>query len=111
MIELVRNKIIALAHLKRIIHFHWVKEQTGIEGNKLKDRLAKEAAIEDGLVVHKKIPREVIITREKENGLHMWQQQWTNTVSPRVGARTGTVRKQSIAGSHTRNCYRLSSGV
>jgi hypothetical protein len=45
----------------------------------LVDRLAKEAAVEDGPVVYNKIPREVIITREKENGLHMWQQQWTNT--------------------------------
>jgi len=25
------------------------------------------------------MPREVIITQEKENGLHMWQWQWTNT--------------------------------
>jgi hypothetical protein len=24
------------------------------------------------------MPREMIITREKENGLHLWQQQWTN---------------------------------
>jgi hypothetical protein len=29
-------------------------------------------------VVYGKISRELIITREKENGLHMWQQQWTN---------------------------------
>ena len=56
MIELVRNKIIALAHLKWIIHFQWVKEHTGIEGNKLKDRLAKEAAMEDGPVVNDKMP-------------------------------------------------------
>jgi hypothetical protein len=41
----------------------------------LANRLAKEAAVEDGLVVYDKIPREVILTREKENGLHMWQQQ------------------------------------
>jgi len=42
-----------------------------------------------------------------------WSVDWIDLaqVSPRVGARTGTVRKQSIAGSHTRNCYRLSSGV
>jgi len=48
------------------------------------DRLAKEAAIEDGPFVYDKIPREVIITREKENGLHMWQQQWKNTVKGAV---------------------------
>ena len=34
--------------------------------------------MEDGPVVYNKIPEEVIITREKENGLHMWQRHWTN---------------------------------
>ena len=29
------------------------------------DRLAKEAAVEDGPVVYDKIPKEVIVTREK----------------------------------------------
>jgi hypothetical protein len=42
------------------------------------DRLAERVAVEDGPVVYK-MPREVVITREKENGLDMWQQQWTNT--------------------------------
>jgi hypothetical protein len=42
-------------------------------------RLAIEAAVEDGPDVYDKIPREVIITRKKENGLYMWQQQWTKT--------------------------------
>ena len=61
------------------MHFSWVKGHAGIEGNELVDRLAKEDAVEDGPVVYDKMPREVIITREKENGLHMWQWQWTNT--------------------------------
>jgi hypothetical protein len=43
------------------------------------DRLARAAAVEDGPVVYDKIPREVIVTRAKENGLKLWQQQWTNT--------------------------------
>jgi len=25
------------------------------------------------------MPREVMVTREKDNGLHMWEQQWTDT--------------------------------
>jgi hypothetical protein len=45
----------------------------------LVDKLAKEAAVENGPVVYNKIPREVLITRVKENGLNIWQQQWTNT--------------------------------
>jgi hypothetical protein len=40
--------------------------------------LQKAAAMEDGPVVYDKIPREVFITREKENGFQMLQQQWTN---------------------------------
>ena len=79
LIEFIKNKIIALAHLKWTIHFGWVKGHAGTEGNELVDRLAKEAAVEGGPVVYDKMPRELIITREKENGLHMWQRQWTNT--------------------------------
>jgi len=33
----------------------------GIEGNKLVDRLAKTAAVEDGPVVYDKMPRDVVI--------------------------------------------------
>jgi len=43
------------------------------------DRHAKEAAVEDGPVVYDKIPKEVIVTREKDHGLHMWEQQWMDT--------------------------------
>jgi len=61
------------------IHFGWVNGHAGIEGNELVDRLAKEAAVEDGPVVYGKMPREVILTQQKENGLHIWQRQWTDT--------------------------------
>jgi ribonuclease HI len=54
-------------HSKWVIHFGWVKGHSGIEGNELVDRLAKAAAVEDGPVVYDKIPREVIMTRAKEN--------------------------------------------
>ena len=77
--EFIRNKIIALVHLKCTMHFSWVKEHMGIEENELVDRLVKEAAVEDGPVVQDKMPREVIIMQKKGNGLHMWQWQWTNT--------------------------------
>ena len=71
LIDIIRNKIIALAHLKWIMHFGWVKGHAEIEGNELVDRLAKESAVENGPFVYDKMPREVIITREKENGLNM----------------------------------------
>jgi len=57
LIELIRNKLIALVHLKWIVHFGWVKGQAGIEGNELVDRFAKEAAVEDGPVVYDNIPK------------------------------------------------------
>jgi hypothetical protein len=78
LIEFIRNKIFALAHFKWTMHFGWVKGQAEIEGNEVVDGLVKEAAVEDGSVVYDKIAREMIITREKENGLQMWQRQWTN---------------------------------
>jgi ribonuclease HI len=49
-------------HLKWTTHFSWVKGHVGIELNELVDRLAKEAAVEDGPVVYDKMPSEVIIT-------------------------------------------------
>ena len=79
LIESIRNKIITLMHLKWSKHFGWVKGHTGIEGNEFVDRLAKEAGVEDRPVVYDKIPREVIVMREKEHGLLMWQPQWTST--------------------------------
>ena len=62
LIDLIRNKIIAQAHLKWIMHFGWVKGHGGIEGNELVDRLAKGAAVEGGLDVYCKMAREVIVT-------------------------------------------------
>ena len=59
--------------------FRLDKRTRGIEGNEMVDRLAKEAAVEDGPVVYDKIPKEVIVTREKDNGLQMWEQQWMDT--------------------------------
>jgi len=41
LIEYIRDKIIALAHLKWIMHFGWVRGHAGIEGNELVDKLAK----------------------------------------------------------------------
>jgi len=51
LIELVRNKLIALAHSKWIVHLAKVKGHAGIEGNELVDSLAREAAVEEGPVI------------------------------------------------------------
>ena len=50
LIELIRNKIIALMHLNSTVHFGWVKRQAGIEGSDLVHRLTEEAAVEEGQV-------------------------------------------------------------
>ena len=71
LIEYIRDKIITLMHLKWIVHFGWVRGHAGIEGNEVVDKLAKEAAVEDGPVVYDKIPREVLVTRVQKNGLNM----------------------------------------
>ena len=41
LIEPIRNRLIALGHLKWIVHFGWVKGHAGIEGNELVDRLKR----------------------------------------------------------------------
>jgi ribonuclease HI len=79
LIEYIRDKMIALTHLKWIMHFGWVRGRAGIEGNELVNKLAKEAAVEDGPVLYDKIPKQVLIIRVKENALNIWQQQRTQT--------------------------------
>ena len=64
------------------------------------DRLAKEAAMEDGPAVYDKIPKEVIVTREKDHGLQMWEQQWMDT---RKGAVTKTFFPISEKEANTEN--------
>jgi hypothetical protein len=84
LMESIRRKIIELTHSKWTIYFGWVKGHSVIERNELVDRLAKAAAVEDGPVIFDKTPKELIVTRAKENGLTLWQQQWTNTVKGAV---------------------------
>jgi len=62
------------------VFFNWVKAHVGIQGNDMADRHAKKAVKENiGEIVYGKIPRETIITEEKENGLTKWQEQWASS--------------------------------
>ena len=48
LIEEIQNKVRQLMMQNWSIHFRWVKAHNGIEGNELADKLAKEAAEDDG---------------------------------------------------------------
>jgi len=53
----------------------------GIEGNELADKLAKEAAEDDGElnIVYNRIPITTTATELKKEGLTKWQRQWEST--------------------------------
>jgi hypothetical protein len=63
------------------IHFGWVKAHARIEGNELADKLAKEAAEDDGdlRIVYNRIPIETVSSELKKEGLSEWQRQWDST--------------------------------
>ena len=58
LIEEIRNKVQHLTMQNWSIHFRWVKAHNGIEGNKVADKLAKEAAqdVNEQYIVYNRIP-------------------------------------------------------
>ena len=58
-----------------------MKAHIGIEGNELADKLAKEAAEDDGElnIVYNRIPITTIATELKKKVITKWQRQWEST--------------------------------
>ena len=79
LVEKIRHRIHEYTALNCCIHFGLVKDHTGIEGNELADRLAKEAAQEEQEAVYSRIPITTISTELKMKSLEKWQKQWMET--------------------------------
>ena len=79
--EEIPNMVGHLTMLNWTIHFGWVKAHTGIEGNGVADKLAKEAAQEadDQNIVYARIPTTLVATELKKEGIVKWQSQWDST--------------------------------
>jgi len=81
----IKKEIKRLENQQWTVLFNWVKAHSGIKGNEMADRLAKQAATEDiGALVYDKIPKQTLITEGKEKEITKWQEQWTNSTKGAV---------------------------
>ena len=78
LVEEIRKKVASLERSGWQIRFSWVKANTGIHGNELADRVAKEAA--QSTVTHyeyTRIPKSYLCHIAAEEAKQKWQAEWT----------------------------------
>jgi len=85
-IEKIRNRFLHLTTLNWTIHFRWVNVHTGIEGNEVADKLAKETAQDDEnmIMVFDRIPFKSVGSETSRKGIEQWQLQWKNAAKGAV---------------------------
>jgi ribonuclease HI len=79
LVEEIRKKVASSERSKWEIMFSWVKAHVGIYGNKLANRLAKEAARSDGTSYEfDRIPKSTLHHEAEEEAKQKWQVEWTS---------------------------------
>jgi ribonuclease HI len=80
LVEEIRKKIDCLEKSKWRIKFSWVKAHAGTYGNKIADRLAKEAASSVSIKhAFTKIPKSTLYKEAEEEAMQKWKNEWTST--------------------------------
>jgi len=77
LVEEIKKKVTRMARDKCKIKFSCVKAHTGIFGNEMADKLAKEAArSKETNYMFRRIPISAIYREAAEKGIFKWQEQW-----------------------------------
>jgi len=77
--EEIRKRVFILERLNWTIEFSWVKTHTGIYGNELADRLAKDAAPNrDRPIAFNRIPKSTLYSEIEEEASQKLQKEWEN---------------------------------
>ena len=62
------------------IEFNWIKAHAGHQGNKLADKLAKEAATNGDIdECYKRITKSTVISELSDLSVKKWQSEWDHT--------------------------------
>jgi ribonuclease HI len=77
LIEEIRKRVSLLERFNVTIEFSWVKAHIGVYGNKLADRLAKDAARNrDTMIAFSRTPKSTLYSEIEEEANQKWQQEW-----------------------------------